>query len=31
VNAGAEMVYTPVEPAELHEDHCEQREDDSEL
>ena len=25
------MVYTPVEPAALHEDHAEQREEDSEL
>jgi len=28
---GAEMVYTPVEPEALHEDHCEQREEESEL
>jgi hypothetical protein len=28
---GAEMVYTPVEPAELHEDHWEQSEEDNEL
>lgn len=28
---GAEMVYTPVEPAALHDDHCEQSDDESEL